>query len=226
MKKLLIMFGLVAVLLLFMGCTETKTQKNETENNTEITPPEPVEEVIPDTSFKGFMTWEKGIWVEWKSNEGLNTNMAIVDISEGIIKFQTETTIEGQEAISQIWYNETTMTVTKFVSKTQGTVVCFDTISDTQTETLKEDEAYIGLTPEMGYGTYTTTTGKTVDVAKFKTPEGEYWVSEEVPFGIVKVTDGTNDLMYLNDFGISDAENKITSEDLANCQDLSSMVTN
>ncbi len=224
MKKLLAMFALVAVLLLFMGCTETPSEPEVTPENGETNnTTEPVEEPTTESNvFKGFVDWEPGMWVEWKSND-LITRMAIVEKSEGILKFQTESEMQGMNSISQIWYDENTMEMKKYITKTDEMVICFEGQEGDEPIDPNEDEAYEGKIPELGYGTYTTPTGKTVSVAKFGTPEGEYWVSDEVLFGVVKVKFGDEEQMILNDFGTTGAVNKITSEDIANCQDLGSM---
>ncbi|MCC7552579.1 hypothetical protein KO317_02845 [Candidatus Micrarchaeota archaeon] len=225
MKKILAMFALVAVLLFFMGCTETtkNTEIAPTNGETQESTTESVEKPSTDSNlFKGFIDWEPGMWVEWKSDDMI-TKMAIVEKSEGILKFQSETEIEGMSSISQIWYDENTMELIKYITKTEGMVICFDGQTTEESVKLETDEAYSGQVPNMGYGTYTTPTGKTVNVAKFTTTDGEYWVSDEVPFGMVKISFGDIDQMLLNDFGTIGAVNKITSEDIANCQDLGSM---
>ncbi|MFA5381762.1 MAG: hypothetical protein WC356_01250 [Candidatus Micrarchaeia archaeon] len=227
MKKIPIVFVLVIGLLLLMGCTQTETETNgnlKEDNKEEIEIPTAEEKTV-DNSFQGFMNWKEGMWADIRSIEGESTVMSIVEIKNNIIKFQTESIIENQESISQIWYDESSMKVIKFISKTDDMVICFDMIEEEQVELPKEDEAYLGKTPEMGYGLYTTPTNKKVNSAKFKAENGEYWVSNEVPFGIVKITDSQTDLISLYDFGTSGAINKISETDIANCQDLSSLIS-
>lgn len=162
------------------------------------------------------------MWAEWISND-MTTKIAIVEKNNGIIRYQMETTMDGMDFVSQIWYDENTKEVNKYVSKTNDMVICFEG-DQTEMPNPEGDEQYVGQIPELGYGTYTTPTGKTVSVAKFESSEGEYWISDKVPFGLVKISLGKEDQLILNDFGMSGAINKITDMDIANCQDLNAMI--
>jgi hypothetical protein len=76
--------------------------------------------------------------------------------------------------------------------------------------------------PDMSYGTYTTPTGKTVNVAKFKQQAGEGWVSSQVPIGMVKAIDASGKTtMYLYDFGTSGAHRDISGAEMENCTQVS-----
>ena len=240
MRKGFFALAFVAVFLLFAGCTETE------ETTVDITTQQPAQQpaetppAIPETeaavdegeavggeisAFAGFPEWKVGMWSETESvEEGVKLKQSVVEKTGGVIKIQTEVDFEGEEMVTQIWYDETTKEMTEMITKSAGMVMCFDA---EQIEGMAEDvepeigETYEGQIPDIGYGTYTTPTGKTVSVAKFKSGATEMWVSDEVPFGIVKIADDSiGDLTVLYDFGTTGAVNKISAEDLANCQTL------
>ena len=82
---------------------------------------------------------------------------------------------------------------------------------------------------QLGTGTYTTPTGKSVTVAKYLTSiggiTGEYWYSSQVPFVLVlsetNMTVADKEItskMELQDFGTSGAISAFTDKDFENCE--------
>ena len=74
---------------------------------------------------------------------------------------------------------------------------------------------------EYIYDTFTTKSGKKIPAAKFVDENNvEIWISSEVPFGIVKMTDNTTGKIasYLNDYGFTGDEPKISEFEMMNCE--------
>lgn len=123
-----------------------------------------------------------------------------------------------------------------YAIKAQGIVMCFGGDTSQAKETTAPPTEY-DVKPDtvfLGAGTYTTDSGKTVNVQKYRvkstatgaTGEVEEWVSEEVPFLMVKTQTSTTSggqtmqiNLNLKDFGLSGAASSFTSKELEdNCK--------
>lgn len=85
---------------------------------------------------------------------------------------------------------------------------------------IKTPEKY-SLNNEYTYGTFTTNTGKTIQIAKLMDENDiEIWISSEVPFGIVKIVNNTTGEItaYLQDFGLTGGKAKISETEMLNCK--------
>jgi hypothetical protein len=136
---------------------------------------------------------------------------------------ETESVIDGDSTATQIWLDKSTGEVVLFLIKTGGLVMRMDITASQDTDIPGEDDPWEEPSAkESGTGTYTTPTGKTVNVTKYTltTTRGtdEYWVSSEVPFGEVKDISDGEVYMELYDFGFSGAQRSISREEAENAE--------
>ncbi|MFO7967142.1 MAG: hypothetical protein R6U44_06055 [Archaeoglobaceae archaeon] len=183
--------------------------------------------------YEGYMDLEKGMWAEWENNIGEQQSMRYVYAGEETIDgknavgFEYAYEMEGEEFTAQSWTSASTNDPIKSVIKFQGQVMCYS-ISDMSlpsTDTPSDYEPQeIADEPNWSHGTYTTDSGKTVDVVKFHDTvngkQNEIWLSSEVPFGMVKSISDGETVMELKDFG-TDADLRITLDDVKNCEETS-----
>jgi len=180
-----------------------------------------------DTSsgYTGFIAPAEGQWAEYViSTNGGESHQKMEYIGQDTVNGKTctgfEMTISGQEeTIMQIWTETATGQAVKYVVKMGDQVMCMDVgqspYEPPETETPGEYESNL---PDITYGTYTTPTGKTVNVATFAIGGGETWVSSQVPFGMVKVVDASEETtMYLYDFGTTGAQRDISKAEMEDC---------
>jgi len=178
-------------------------------------------------AYTGFMQAAAGQWTEYViSTDGEEDHQKLECIGEDTVDGKTcigfEMTMtepRGEETIVQIWTEAATHQPVKYVMKMEDQVLCMDiskgTYESPETET---PSSYDPNIPDISYGTYTTPTGKTVNVAKFTVDGGEGWVSSQVPLGMVKVIDASGKTtMYLYDFGLSEARRDISKSEMENC---------
>ncbi len=183
--------------------------------------------------YTGFMEVSDGQWVEYVMESGdVETRQKMKNIGTDTVNgvkstgFEMEIDSEGQISIMQVWVDSSTQEPVKYAMKTQDMVMCMDIGSiEEEPPALGGEEGtpddYLPDMPNIVYGTYTTPTGKTVNVAEFISGEGEYWVSSGVPFGMVKMNDMNGEtMMYLYDYGLSGAERSISKSEIENCMDL------
>mgnify|MGYP001129421107 CR=1 FL=1 len=175
-------------------------------------------------SYTGFVAPTEGQWAEYVvSSNGEEYHQKMECIGEDTVDGKTcigfEMTMavpQGGENIVQMWTEAATHQPVKYVMKMEGKVYCMGiTSKPPETET---PSSYDPNLPNISYGTYTTPTGKTVNVAKFTVDGGEGWVSSQVPLGMVKVIDASGKTaMYLHDFGTSGAHRDISKVEMENC---------
>ncbi|MEA1924498.1 MAG: hypothetical protein U9M95_01370 [Candidatus Altiarchaeota archaeon] len=236
------LFFLTIGLILASGCTgggdkttttAGKTTTSEggvttTQAESATTTPSGVEGI-----YTGFMEVSEGQWVEYVMESGeMETRQRMENIGTDTVNGVKSTGLEmevdagGQTSIMQMWVDSSTQELVKYAMKTQGSVMCMDVSNvEEDTPTLGGEEGtpeeYLPDMPDISYGTYTTPTGKTVNVAKYSSGEGEYWVSSEVPFGMVKTVDPSGEtVMYLYDYGLKGATRTISKSEIENCMDL------
>ena len=181
--------------------------------------------------YTGFKEPEKGDWAVLSMNLDKGGKM------EEKLIYLGETTMDGQKAygvelqveipqagemISQFWTNKKTDEELKYVIKRGEQLMCMsasmpDMEEESQKPMTKTPEEYSPEKPVLRFDTYTTPTGKKVDVAVFKTDDGEVWVSSETPFGIVKMIKNGRTVLYLKDFGTG-AKPRIPVSQAASCK--------
>jgi len=176
------------------------------------------------SGYTGFLAPAAGQWAEYVYTNGEESHLKMEFIGQDTVDGKTctgfEMTVSGEEeTIMQIWTEDATGQAVKYVVKTGDLVMCMDVshspYEPPETETPGTYEPNL---PDITYGTYTTPTGKTVSVAKFAIGGGETWVSSQVPFGMVKVVDASEETtMYLYDFGTTGAPRDISKAEMEDC---------
>lgn len=176
------------------------------------------------SGYTGFMAPAAGQWTEYVYTNGEESHLKMEFIGQDTVDGKTctgfEMTMSGEEEIiMQIWTETATGQAVKYVVKTGDEVMCMDVshspYEPPETETPGTYEPNL---PDITYGTYTTPTEKTVNVAKFAIGGGETWVSSQVPFGMVKVVDASEETtMYLYDFGTTGAQRDISKAEMEDC---------
>jgi hypothetical protein len=177
------------------------------------------------SGYTGFMQAAAGQWAEnVLSPDGEESHRKMECIGQDTVDGKActgfEMTISEQEdTIMQMWTEVATGQAVKYVVKMGDQVICMD-VSQSPYEPPEAETPgeYDPNLTDISYGTYTTTTGKTVNVAKFATESSEVWVSSQVPFGMVKVIDDNGETtMYLYDFGLAGAQRDISETEMENC---------
>jgi hypothetical protein len=221
-KFIIIIFAAVLLIALILILSNRKNELGGWESNI----------------YTGFLKPQKGAWselviIDGKDNESLQRSIYLGEKTvEGVRAYGVETdpnALDSSGSVLQVWYEYSTDEIIKIVSKgkKEKEATCINVpLMQTLFPTL---EAYLPtiVTPnkyssinKYTYGTFSTETGKTVQVAKFvDTYKTEIWLSSEVPFGVVKgvflPTDKT--VVYLHDFDLFGAVPLISEEKIANC---------
>jgi hypothetical protein len=174
--------------------------------------------------YTGFMQAAEGQWADYVlSGNGEESHQKRECIGQDTVDGKScigfeMTTSEQEEIIMQIWTEAATGQVVKYVVKMEDQVICMNINQSPELPGTETPSEYDPNLPDITYGTYTTPTGKTVNVAKFAIGGGETWVSSQVPFGTVKVIDDSGETtMYLYDFGMTGAQRDISKTELENC---------
>jgi hypothetical protein len=197
-------------------------------------------------TYTGFLkpgqgAWSETIFIDQDNVESLRKSIYLGEkIIDNIPAYGTEMELiasNDKSAITQVWLDKKSNETVKIVSKLNGKdeVIC---ISDSLMEvlipsfrssvdflfpTVKTPVKYgsDNINNKYTYGTFTTETGKTIQIAKFVDENNmEIWISSEVPFGIVKVADTKSNkiIFYLRDFGLTEAKPKISETEMINCK--------
>ncbi len=185
--------------------------------------------------YTGFLKPGEGAWSEIMN--GAEESQRIVYLGEKIVHntraygVEIESIVsENESAITQVWRDKESNEIVEIVSKLKGKdeVIC---INDSLMEILIP--SFSSLLPAIEtpekyssnnkyiYDTFTTNTGKTIQIAKFIDENDiEIWISSEVPFGIVKIVNNTTGEItsYLQDFGLSGGKPKISEVEMINCK--------
>ena len=188
--------------------------------------------------YTGFLKPQKGAWselviIDGEGNESLQRSIYLGEKTiEGVRAYGVETdpnVFDNRGSVLQVWYEYSTDEIIKIANRAKNgkEVTCINaSLLETLFPTLK---AYLPtiVTPdkyssmnEYTYGTFTTETNKTIQVAKFiDTYETEIWLSSEVPFGVIKgVFVPTNKtVVYLRDFDFFGAVPIISETQITNC---------
>ena len=190
-------------------------------------------------AYSGFLKPEQGAWSEmvFIDEENIENLQRSVYLGEKIIDnipaygVEMELIVSSDKsAITQVWLDNKSDKTIKIASKLKGKdeVVCVDDTLmkilipsfDSLLPAVKTPVKY-GSTNKYTYSTFTTKTGKTIQIAKFVDENNiEIWMSSEVPFGIVKVVDNKTGkiISYLRDFGLTGARAKISEAEIINCE--------
>ncbi len=176
------------------------------------------------SGYTGFMAPAAGQWAEYvTSTEGEESNHKMELIGQDTVEGKTctgfEMTVPGEEeTIMQIWTETATGQAVKYVMKMGDQVLCINVGQGFEPPKTETPGTYEPNLPDITYETYTTPTGKTVNVAIFAIGGGETWVSSQVPFGMVKVVDASEETtMYLYDFGTTGAQRDISKAEMEDC---------
>ncbi|HZI95831.1 MAG TPA: hypothetical protein VFD40_01440 [Candidatus Paceibacterota bacterium] len=188
--------------------------------------------------YTGFLKPQKGAWselviIDEEGNKSLQRSIYLGEKTiEGVRAYGVETdpnVFDSGGSVIQVWYEYSTDEIIKIANgaKKGKEVTCINALLlETLFPTLK---AYLPtiVTPdkyssmnEYTYGTFTTETNKTIQVAKFiDAYETEIWLSSEVPFGVIKgVFMPTNKtVVYLRNFDFSGAVPIISGTQMTNC---------
>ena len=174
-----------------------------------------------------FTSLKAGSWAEYTISEGGREIMKFLgeDTWDGRASYimETESVMNGDSTVTQIWIDKSTGEVVLFLIEMGGVVMKMDITASQDTDVPGEDEPWDEpAAKELGAGTYTTPTGKTVNVTKYTVTTtwgtDEYWISSEVPFGEVKDISNGEVFMELYDFGFSGAQRSISREEAENAE--------
>jgi len=227
MKKLAVLsIGIILLAFLFISCGK-KSEKSEAAKSTKTE-----EKVMKDTT-KAFGDMKSGAWAEYTGPEGGIQKMKYFeDTWEGKECYIIETESQGPQmlATNQSWIDKSTgkgvLFVTKFGDKIMRTDITQTPASKIDTsEKFKPESEVSKITEKIGEDKYTTPTGKTVKVVKYKasiiTGESvESWVSDEVPFKNVQIISAGSPNLTLRDFGSSGSQRAITKQEVETAQTL------
>jgi len=228
MKILIVVLIIVGIVAggLFCWLNKEGAFKSEVEPaiETETEPTEVEEREMEELLYKGFMDLGEGMWVEYEMD---GSKMKTVYIGDDTISgkncwgYENSMSTEEGETVTQMWMDKSGKRMVKYVQKIGGQVICMD-ISETLETDVPDYETPSEFDPAdktyfLSSGTYTTPTGKTVNVAKYKIGETESWISSEVPLGTVKVVMSGETTMKLYDFGLSGGKRDISKNEMENC---------
>ena len=237
-KKLLVIIALVLVLILSGCAAPPKKPPKEgklptTPTSTPTLAPTPTPSPTPTTPFPavytGFPEVEEGAWAEYvivsaagefhQKCKYIGTDTIEGKEAKG---FEWEvTTTQGMKTIIQAWIDLEGNPI-KYAMKIlpQGTVFCLDVEKAKEMYAPPKTKTPDEFSPELEWkpGTYTTPTGKTVNVAIFVIDDVEHWVSSEVPFGLVKTVEKGQVKLKLYDFDFTGASREISKSELETCQ--------
>jgi hypothetical protein len=188
--------------------------------------------------YTGFLKLKQGAWseimfIDQGGKESLQRSVYLGEkVIDGVLTYGIEidsNVSDNTKAILQVWLDKKSDKAVKIVSKLKGKneVVCVD--ESLMKLLVPSFESFLpaAFTPvkyssinQYTYGTFTTETQKTIQVAKFiDENKTEIWISSEVPFGIIKAVNTENNkvVAYLRDFGLTGAKPKISEVEMINC---------
>jgi len=213
--KVLAVISAILALFLFLGCGEE----------------DDADEPGGTGQYQGFPEMRGGEWAEYNALvEGY------AGFGQGKIRYEYigtdtinnhqcyltefETEVPGEKVISQIWIDQETEETLLYVVKQFGAVIKMDVVAvpessaDMAGGTSGETPDEYSPGKEKSVKTYKTPTGKEVKAAVFVENSDETWVSEEVPFGIVKVVSDGQTVLELYDFSLSGAKRDISKAEV------------
>jgi len=188
--------------------------------------------------YTGFLRPKQGAWseimfIDQGGKESLQRSVYLGEkVIDGVLTYGIEidsNVSDNTKAILQVWLDKKSDKAVKIVSKLKGKneVVCVEESFMKLLVPSFESFLPAAFTPvkyssinQYTYGTFTTETQKTIQVAKFiDENKTEIWISSEVPFGIIKAVNTENNkvVAYLRDFGLTGAKPKISETEMINC---------
>jgi len=188
--------------------------------------------------YTGFLNPKQGAWseivfIDKGGKKSLQQSIFLGKKTiEGVLTYGIEidsNVSDNTNVILQIWLDKKSDKAVKIVSKSKknNEVVCVEESFMKLLVPSFESFLPAAFTPvryssinQYTYGTFTTETGKTIQVAKFVDEnKTEIWISSEVPFGIIKAVNTENNkvVAYLRDFGLTGAKPKISETEMINC---------
>lgn len=197
-------------------------------------PPQNPPTAPPSPSVLQPGAWSK-VAMTTTSAKAIEFTYKSVEVTLGSIVYtgiETETSTGGDSLVLWEKGKDTSVGGVKIYSLSKvGQLTLCNAITTEPTNTPNTQDPYAngaeGVT-SLGTGTYTTPTGKTVSVNKYKYDKsgmtGEYWYSSQVPFVIVKSETNTtvvgrevNTKMELQDFGTG-ATSAFAQKDFEKCE--------
>jgi len=194
---------------------------------------------IEEGPYTGFLkpgqgAWSEMVFIDQDNAENLQRSVYLGEkIIDNIPAYGIEMELivsKVKSVVTQVWLDKKLNKTIKIVSrlKENDEALCVDDTLmkilipsfDSLLPAVKTPVKY-GSLNKYTYGTFTTETGKTIQIAKFVDENNmEIWISSEVPFGIIKVVDTkTNKIIsYLRDFGLFGAKPKISETEMINCR--------
>jgi hypothetical protein len=208
--RILVVLSAILALFLFLGCGEEDGDENGGDTN-------------GTGEYQGFPEMKGGEWAEYTALDDGKIRYEYIGMDNisghqcYLIEFEVE--VFGEKVISQIWVDKETTETILYVTKQAGMVLKMD-VTAIPTESNDVAEGTSGETPEeyspgkeKSVETYKTPTGKEIKAAVFTENSDETWVSEEVPFGLVKVVSGGKVVLELFDFSFSGAKRDISKQE-------------
>ena len=166
-------------------------------------------------------TMEPGAWVEYKIYTFSGTRKDRLeyigtDTYEGrecyVIEYDEDTTMD--EGIEQIWIDKATGEVVLSALDEDGEI--FVTNFGLVPDPIDSMLIVLAYGQESGTELYVTPTGKTADSTVYKFDSDEIWISDDIPFRLVKSLVDAEVDMALYNYADSGAERNITRADIEN----------
>jgi len=188
--------------------------------------------------YTGFRRPQQGAWSELiiKDEEGKESLQRSIYLGQttidGVLAYGVEVDADvwnDKGSVLQIWYDESSDEIIKMVSKMKQGEETTCVSAGLMELIFPQFKDYLPsvFTPhkyssmnDYTYGTYTTESGKTIQVAKFVDEyQTEIWLSSEVPFGVVKgvYLPTKTTVVRLRDFALSGGTPVISKTEMINC---------
>ena len=169
----------------------------------------------------GFASMKAGSWEEMTNSDGSRDRNEFLgtDSYNGtdcyLMEFDTIT--NGKKETTQIWISKSASQGVLMVMKDENGKVTKLELTPSTPQNIPTGDIPVNST-KIGTDKYTTPTGKTVNVTKYKTTtsfgESESWISSQVPFGQVKVLSNGTVISELYDYGTSGAVRDISKKEM------------
>jgi hypothetical protein len=169
----------------------------------------------------GFASMKAGSWEEMTNSDGARDRSEFLgtDSYNGTDCYLMEfdTTTNGKKETTQIWISKSASQGVLMVMKDENGKVTKLELTPSTTQDIPTSDVPVNST-KIGTDKYTTPTGKTVNVTKYKITtsfgESEVWISSQVPFGQVKSLLNGTETSKLYDYGTSGAVRDISKKEM------------
>jgi hypothetical protein len=169
----------------------------------------------------GYAAMKVGSWAEMVNTDGTHDRSEFLgaDSYNGtdcyLIEFDTIT--NDKKETTQIWISKSANQGVLMVMKDENGKVTKLELTPSTTQDIPTGEVPVNST-KIGTDKYTTPTGKTVNVTKYKITtdygESEVWIGSQVPFGQVKSLLNGTETSKLYDYGTSGAVRDISKKEM------------